>query len=275
MRTILYYSDIHIEIQEMEPGSRWTDIQPLALGPDLTKFEGRVDLLILAGDIGRMRSRRNVSTLLYAEQAAAYLGCPAVVVPGNHEYYRGSFDDEREALLSARVTGVTVLDRSEVHYDPSQLRILGATLWTDYAVLGDPQLAMDEADRMMPDHRLIRRRDGSPFTPQDALTEHLLSRVWLAQRLAEPHEGPTLVVTHHSPHSSAHHPMGTTSLSPAFASDCDDLVAAAVKAKISAWIFGHHHWSQEVNVDGLHLVTAQRGYPGEDTAWDGPGILLI
>jgi len=275
---ILYFSDIHIEIREQEGRPGWTSIKPLDLGPDLTAFAGIADLVVLAGDIGRMRSRRDVSTLRYAEQAAAYLGCPALVVPGNHEYYRGSFDDEREALLAARVAGVTVLDRGEARYPcgPASLRILGATLWTDYAVLGDPEQGMRDAEQAIEDHRLITRRDGSPFLPQDALAEHRLSRAWLGQKLAQPHDGPTLVVTHHVPHSAARNPAyGTTSLSPAFDSDCDDLIAAAARAKIVAWIFGHHHWSLEVEVGGVRVVSAQLGYPGENTAWDGPGILRI
>jgi len=275
---VLFFSDIHIEIREKESRPGWIDMRPLGLGPELTAFPGGAHLVVLAGDIGRMRSRRNVSTLRYAEQAAAYLGCPAVVVPGNHEYYRGSFDDERDALLGARIAGVTVLDRNEAFYPcgPGSLRVLGATLWTDYAVLGDPERAMLEAERAIEDHRLISRRGGAPFLPRDALAEHQLSRAWLAQKLAEPHRGPTLVVTHHVPHSAARNPLhGTTPLSPAFDSDCDDLIAAAAKAKVVAWIFGHHHWSQALEVGGVRLVSAQSGYPGEDTAWSGPGVLRI
>jgi len=275
---ILYFSDVHIEIRQKEGRPAWTGVWPLDLGPDLTNLAGTADLVVLAGDIGRMRSRRDVSTLRYAEQAAAYLRCPAVVVPGNHEYYRGSFDDEREALLAARVAGVTVLDRGEAHYarGPGSLRILGATLWTDYAVLGNPEQGMREAGQAIEDHRLITRRGGSPFLPQDALAEHRLSRAWLARKLAEPNDGPTLVVTHHVPHSAARNPFhGTTSLSPAFDSDCDDLIAAAARAQVAAWIFGHHHWSHEVYVGGVRLVSAQPGYPGEQTGWNGPGILWI
>ena len=172
---------------------------------------------MLAGDIGRMRSRRDVSTLRYAEQAARLLGCPAVVVPGNHEYYRGSFDAERDALLAARVDGVTVLDRGEARFPIAggTLRVLGATLWTDYAANGDPPQAMRLAEEKIVDHHLITRRGGAPFRPEDALAEHRLSRAWLAERLAEPHAGPTLVVTHHVPHSAARHPgFGVTPLSP-------------------------------------------------------------
>jgi hypothetical protein len=154
--------------------------------------------------------------------------------------------------------------------------VLGATLWTDYATLGDPRQGMLDALNGIEDHRLITRRDGSPFLPEHALAEHRLSRAWLAQRLAEPHDGSTLVVTHHVPHSAARNPaFGITPLSPAFHSDCGELIDAAVRAGAQAWIFGHHHWSQELELRGLRLVSAQTGYPGEQTGWQGPGLLSI
>lgn len=278
MATILYYSDIHIEIREKDGGTGWTSRYPLALGPDLRTHAGRVDLLVLAGDIGRMRSRRNVSTLAYAAQAAEFLGCAALVVPGNHEYYRGSFDEEREALLAAKLEGVTVIDRGEAHFPIGghTLRVLGATLWTDYAANGDCFEAMRRAQDMIEDHRLISRRAGALFLPQDALDEHRQSRAWLAKRLAEPHGGPTLVVTHHVPHSAARNPkFGITPLSPAFHSDCDELIDAAARAKVAAWIFGHHHWCHALELRGVRLLSAQTGYPGEATGWVGPGLLDI
>ncbi|MDE2255873.1 MAG: metallophosphoesterase [Betaproteobacteria bacterium] len=276
MATILYYSDIHIEIREKEGGTRWTGRYPLALGPDLRAHAGRADLLVLAGDIGRMHSRRNVSTLAYAAQAAEFLGCPALVVPGNHEYYRGSFDEEREALLTAKLEGVTVIDRGAAHFPIGgrMLRVLGATLWTDYAANGDCLEAMRRAQDTIEDHRLISRRGGVSFLPQDALEEHRLSRAWLAERLAEPHAGPILVVTHHVPHSAARNSkFGITPLSPAFHSDCDELIDAAAHAQVAAWIFGHHHWCQELELRGVRLLSAQTGYPGEATGWVGPGVL--
>jgi hypothetical protein len=277
---VLYFSDIHIEIREgSEQQRRWTDTLPLGLGPDLTPFVGKVDLLVLAGDVGRVRTSRNVKPLDYAAQAAAFLGCGVILVPGNHEYYRGSFDDDRAALLASDVPGVTVLDRGEtlLPHPAGTLRVLGATLWTDYAVAGDRAAAMDEAGRRIPDHRLIRRHgDSAPFLPDDALAEHNRSRAWLAGKLAEPHAGPTLVVTHHAPHSAASHPrFGINALTASFCSDCDDLLAAAAKAGVAAWIFGHHHWTQELEAGGVRLVSAQLGYPGEDSGWTGPGQLDI
>jgi hypothetical protein len=136
---------------------------------------------------------------------------------------------------------------------------------------------MTAAEREIYDHRLIRRSEGSGFfSPVDALAEHRLSRTWLLRKLAEPEEGPTLVVTHHVPHSAARHPgHGLNELAPAFCSDCDDLVEAASAVGVAAWIFGHHHWSLATETHGVRLLSAQLGYPGEDTGWTGPGHLEI
>ena len=200
-------------------------------------------------------------------------------MPGNHEYYRGSFDEDRAALLTATQPGVTALDRGEalIASGAIRLRVLGATLWTDYAAIGDRDAAMALAEREIDDHHLIRRYGGAaPFLPKDALSEHLLSRTWLAGRLREPHDGPTLIVTHHVPHLTACHPgHGLNALAPAFCSDCDDLIEAASGAGVVAWIFGHHHWSQRLEVHGVKLLAAQPGYPGEDTGWTGPGVLTL
>lgn len=276
---VLYFSDIHIEVRERGGFVPWSGTLPLGLGPDLSPFAGAVDLLVLAGDIGRIHSRRNVSPLAYAEQAGAFLGCRVVLVPGNHEYYRGSFEEDRAALLASGRSDMEVLDRVEafVPAAPGPLRVLGATLWTDYAVVGDPDAAMAAAEKDILDHSLIRRANGSlPFLPSDALSEHRLSRAWLARRLAEPHDGPTLVVTHHVPHPAAAHPgHGLNELAAAFCSDCGDLIAAASSARVRAWIFGHHHWSHAVEVGGLPLLSAQPGYPGEETGWSGPGVLEL
>jgi hypothetical protein len=276
---VLYFSDVHIEILERDAPSPWCGTLPLGYGPDLSPFSGAVDLLVLAGDIGRIHSTRNVSPLSYAEQAAGFLGCVVILVPGNHEYYRGSFDENRAALLMAQRPGVTVLDRGEalIARGAARLRVLGATLWTDYAATGDRDAAMEAAEREIHDHRLIRRHGGAaPFLPANALSEHLLSRAWLAGRLAQPHDGPTLIVTHHVPHLRACHPShGLNPLAPAFCSDCDDLIAAASRAGAVAWIFGHHHWSHCLDVHGMKLVAAQPGYPGEDTGWAGPGVLNL
>ena len=273
---ILYFSDIHGEIRESETRIPWISDYPLDLGPCLKSYIGSVDLVIMAGDIATIRERREVSTLNYAAQVASYLGCHVIVVPGNHEYYGGVFETDRRDLLAAKVENVTVLDRHEAVFEfgGKGLRVLGATLWTDYRACGDQALAMLDARGSLNDHRTIRNPDGSYFAPQQALAEHELSRAWLLDKIRTSFDGFTLVATHHVPHSAARHPLyGMNRLSPMFYSDCNDLIEAASEMGVAGMIFGHHHWSMAIDVAGVPLLSAQFGYPREKTNWIGPGVL--
>lgn len=276
---ILYFSDIHIEIRESETRIGWINTYPLDLGPNLSDFPGTIDLAILAGDIGTIRPTRSTSAQDYAEQVSAYLGCPVVLVPGNHEYYRGIFSEDREALLAEKRHDVSFLDRGVAHFPRAggALRILGATLWTDYGAAGQPEVAMELARNRINDHRLIRMADVEKFRPEDALSEHKKSRAWLFDRLHEAHDGPTIVVTHHVPSLAARHPGYPINdpLLPIFCSDCDDLIKLAGERGVAGWIFGHHHYCIDVEVSGVRLLSAQLGYPRERTGWRGPGLLEL
>lgn len=258
---ILYLSDIHLEFQS-----------PPELGE-----HGQVDLVVLAGDIGVLRKGPN--PLQYAQDIANKFACPMVFVPGNHEYYGSDFDNAREAILESPYPDVEVLDRDSLHLktDDGWLRVLGATLWTDYKVSQDRDIAMVRCGDALADHHVIRRARGTGrFLPEDALGEHERSRAWLLKKLREPFKGKTLVVTHHSPHSSARnkrYPLDH--ITAAFTSDCDDLMAAAADAKVIGWIYGHDHYCQSVEHNGVRLLTAQLGYPSEKTGWTGPGVLEI
>jgi DNA repair exonuclease SbcCD nuclease subunit len=276
---ILYYSDIHIEIRESTSRFPWCDKYPLDLGPDLSTFVGTTDLVVLAGDIGPIRPRREVSAYLYATQVSEHLGCPVVLIPGNHEYYGGRFPEDRQEILQQSNQEVLVLDRGIAHIpcNGGALRILGATLWTDYRLTGNQVLAMYDALSRIRDHSVIKMERDAPFLPEHALQEHMQTRQWLAEKLAEAHSGPTIIVTHHVPHPLATNPrFGLNDrLAPAFVSDCSELIHAAARAKVQAWIYGHNHANQVVEVDGVRLMSAQLGYPHEVTGWTGPGTFEV
>ena len=276
---VLYFSDIHAEVRRRDPPPPWIGSYPLHLGPSLEAYANHIDLAIVAGDVGRLAAGRSPSSIDYCEQAGQFLGCPVVFVPGNHDYYRGNFDSDRERLLNLKMEWTTALDRGEAFFGSGDkmLRVLGATLWTDYSAFGDAQTAMIEAQRLVPDHTLITLDEGKrSFTPAEALLQYSLSRRWLSEKLDETHTGPTLVVTHFVPHPIAHHPnFARTALSAAFCCDCGDLIEKAKAAGAVGWIYGHNHWSQNHTVAELPLLSAQIGYPAEDTNWTGPGLLEI
>ena len=271
---IAYFSDVHTEIAVNKTRLPWTKTYPLDLGPSL-ELVGKVDLCILAGDIGTLRVEFGASTLLYAQQVSEYLACPVVVVPGNHEYYREDFDVARSKFITSAVPNVTVLDRGEIVING--LRVLGATLWTDYALMGNAELAKIIALQNFPDHKEIRRGNGF-FTPDDALAEHQLSRTWLLDRLKAPFEGKTLIASHHVPYSGmGHEQYIEDSDEPSFESNCTDVITAALYTDCVGWIYGHNHWSGTFNKTSLPMMSAQVGYKHirQDSNWSGVGILEI
>jgi hypothetical protein len=303
---VAFYSDIHVEIKLNRVGKfRFSedpkDPFPLYMGPSIQHLEG-VDLIILAGDIGSASGVGN--TVEYAAALVERLDCDVVVVPGNHEYYwQSSLSVARMDMLARRIVGsspddrdrfrfyldrVHVLDRDEFVFekDGERLRILGCTLWTDYAVNGDQDQAMTDLAKRINDHRLIRVQDGASvmsekrvFTPADALAEHRESVSWLKAQLSQPCSEPTVVVTHHAPLQECEAPHFRNSpLSPGFVSRLEEVVDLASIRGVRYWIHGHTHWNHGgIDVGRLRVVTAQYGYDDErsEIGWTGIGEFTV
>jgi len=246
-------SDLHLEfLTRRFPGERV--IEPC---PD-------ADLLALVGDIAN-----GVDGIrLFADWPM-----PVLYVIGNHEPYQHALDllrvDMRDA---ARGTSVVVLDnevadfgrfeswRSTRQDELKSIRFIGCTLWTDYAlpsVSSDPKVAMSRAAQSLNDHRLIRAPSGAPFTPEEALREHVVSRKWLERELKKPFSGRTVVLTHHAPHELSVHPRYQGDLlNAAFASHLPVLVERA-----DLWVHGHTHDSFDYSVGKCRVVANPLGYP--------------
>jgi predicted phosphodiesterase len=249
---LLLLSDLHLELSNLEL-------------PQELQF----DVALLAGDIvnpGR-RLADWVAASPVLRQARAVLA-----VSGNHEYYDAVWQHEAAAMQATARTLSTpplhLLDAAQVVIDG--VRFLGCTLWTDFALRIDtPQGPRSDvargiaaAQRMMVDYRAIAWLDdgGSPprrLTPHDTLRLHLQQRAWLQQRLAEPFDGPTVVLTHHGPHRR--------SLAPRFAADW---VSTAYLSELPEsffevprlWLHGHTHTSHDYDVGRCRIVCNPRGY---------------
>ena len=185
---------------------------------------------------------------------------PVIYVAGNHEFYHGRLQDVRDSLLEqGKRSGVHVLDQDEITI--GNVRFLGTTLWTDFALYGSSpeavQQAMEDADVAMSDFRIVLYGDAGTFQARHSRELHLEQTRWLAQQLASPASGPTVVVTHHLPHRhSIHDRYDRDLLNPAFASDLDRLV----RPPVALWIHGHTHESMDYVVNGTRVVCNPRGY---------------
>ncbi|WP_371319958.1 metallophosphoesterase [Variovorax sp. dw_308] len=178
------------------------------------------DLAILAGDI--VAPGRVVAPWL--RRPARFGNKPVVHVAGNHEYYDSVMDQEEARMRrNAEENGVQFLDCNELVV--SGVRFLGCTLWTDFRLridnagdagqpvrlLSDQNRSMAESAVCLADYRAIWVDDPDTsnslgtrrLVPMDTVQLHLRHRAWLRQKLAEPFDGPTVVVTHHAPHRNS------------------------------------------------------------------------
>lgn len=239
------YSDLHLEI------APW---QPPAV---------EADLVILAGDIdngtrGIAWARRNFSG-------------PVVYVPGNHEYFHGDIATTPRALTqAAREHDVALLDGASLQL--GQVRLIGCTLWTDYSLVGDddrPKI-MEQSRHRNPDFTFILR-DQRPYAPEDAVSLCTTQKAWLKERLAEPFEGRTVVITHFAPHRGSIAPaFRGHPANPGFIVPMDDCMDQA-----DLWIHGHTHTAFDYLVGRTRVRCNPRGYPDESSGFDPHCVMTV
>lgn len=219
------------------------------------------DVTVLAGDLA------NGTDALDIALRPEFDGTDRILVPGNHEFYGGLLEPVRAALREAvkradadvavRARGRVVLLDDDVLVLRG-VRFVGGTLWTDYALGGEAcrEQALALAPRYVTDYRLIETAPGRPFTPADSIALHARTRALIERTLAEPFDGPTVVVTHHAPHPGsvaarfAGHPVN-----PAFVNDLTALMGPA-----ALWIHGHTHDSFDYAVAGTRVLANPAGY---------------
>jgi hypothetical protein len=157
------------------------------------------------------------------------------------------------------------------------VRFLGASLWTDYAIFGEPNRAavMNACATGINDHRLIgwQKQPWLRFRPQEAALLHHRSKAFLSETLAMPFDGPTVVVTHHAPHWNSVHPrFRSDPVTGAFASNLEDLILATQPA---LWVHGHVHNSSDYRVGATRILCNPHGYGAENPDFDGALVVEI
>lgn len=222
------------------------------------------DVVILAGDT-------HVGCEGIAWAAATFGERPVVYVAGNHEFYGQALPRHLNRMKSAaRGTNVHVLDRGVLELGGA--RILACTLWTDFALDGDPRAARVLAGEILWDYREITvlptRRH---LRPADTARRHHIARRWLKSELARD-GSPTVVVTHHAPSRRSVSPEEDDQpYTPAYASDLDELITGSGAA---LWIHGHTHLPRDYRLGTTRVVSNPRGYPDQNRDTFDPGLVL-
>jgi hypothetical protein len=241
-------SDLHLEFAPFDPPP--TD----------------ADVTVLAGDLA--------PGLRGVEWAAArWPDRPLVLVPGNHELYGHAYPAlVRKLVRQAAALGPRVHVLDDASAVVGGVRFVGATLWTDFALLGDPAAGMAAASLQMSDFRRIRVEPSyRKAHPSDTVGWHARSRRRLAETLAVPHDGPTVVVTHHAPSRRSLNPLYRDPVASAYASDLDAVVQGSGAA---LWIHGHTHYCVDYRLGDTRVLSNQRGYPDEAVNGFDPGLVV-
>ena len=239
------------------------------------------DLLVLAGDIGSYQTGSLLSSLgiadfglarfspLPTDQGGAGWPTPVLFLPGNHEYDGLDFDETRLRLqqVCARL-GLIWLERESLVLQG--VRFVGSTLWSDFdalssddaargdITLGQQLKAREKAFRaanfyLTKNHSL---RGGQPLLAAGVRDQSLLDQAWLREALAQPFDGPTVVVTHFAPSLLSADPRyGLAPGTAGFCNALDDLLPLA-----TLWLHGHLHCPSDYVSQGCRVVANPLGY---------------
>ena len=260
------FSDLHLEAHPH------LEIQP-APG---------ADALVLAGDIGSYQSG---SLLADADFGLARFApnngwpVPVLFVPGNHEYDNLDFDATHARLRdTCERLGITWLERESLVL--RGVRFIGTTLWTDFDALApdDGNLtqvlkARDKAFRAANFYlqKTGATRRGEPWLAPGWREQGLACHAWLREALAQPFDGPTVVVTHFAPSLRSADPRyGITPGTAGFCNSLDDLLPLA-----QLWIHGHLHCQHDYIESGCRVIANTLGYAAKGEQADFRPRLLV
>ena len=268
MARFVLWSDLHLETQGFQL-------------PAKDAFAGPIDGVLLAGDIDTGQA---LCHLDFAEKVAQAYDVPVIMVLGNHEFYGCEVHHLLECQahrledLKDRGHDIHVLDGSAITI--AGVRIVGATLWTDFNLFSQQSASARRAGESgMNDYRLIKiDEDGlRPIRPQDTIEMHRYDKAAIIGHLSRLFPGPTIVMTHHLPVAQAIDPRQSGNLlDAAFASDLMDEIKSL---DFDIWVYGHKHWvnEPEILISGRHkkFCANPRGYPGEKTCFNPLKVLEI
>ena len=214
------------------------------------------DVIVLAGD-----TATGTAGVDWARSWAD--GRPVLYLAGNHEFYGHALPGLiGELRAAAGGSSVRILENDELLIDG--VRFLGCTLWSDFDFDGPDrrELSMRLCERVVNDYKHITfGPDGRMLAARDTRMLHVASHRWLAERLALPHDGPTVVLTHHQPLIRSRPPTPELrAIAGAFASDVSGLMGAG---RVALWVYGHTHRSADLDVRGTRVLSNPRGYPHE------------
>lgn len=213
---------------------------------EMSQYRGE-DVLVLAGDIAS--GTTNVMDVIKFFKAQ---GFPNIVyVPGNHEYYGGSFTEFNEKMKDKcdRCANVYYLNPGQVEIDG--VLFVGGTLWTNFA---DSPISQSVAKRGINDFRVIKNFGVN--VAYDCYYQHtdFIKKAYEARAGRK-----VVVVTHFLPARECIAPRwrGPDPMNDYFANDLGGYISTMTD---TTWMFGHTHDATDIQLGTTRVVANPHGY---------------
>lgn len=211
------------------------------------------DLTILSGDIYIGTKGLNWIKHNFKNKEVVY-------VLGNHEYYHCVMPEVCDILIKeTKNTSIHVLENDELIID--DVVILGCTLWTNFELYGDAEVAANYAKSVMNDYNLIKCMPGyRSLDPSDTIGFYNKSFNWLSKKIKEHKDKKIIVVTHNAPSTkSCLAKYKNDLLTAAFVVDLEEFIN---DSNIKLWIHGHIHSVADYMIGNTRIICNSRGYCG-------------
>lgn len=244
MIKIKLWSDLHLERTNYNYDHIW---EP---SPDDADT-----ILMLAGDIGVGTACQAFFTEMCSNFKHVLFVC------GNHEYYHGDFFQVNAAwheFEEAAPVNFHFLNNDWRVIDG--VRFLGGTMWTslnnaDIFSMLAAQRELSDYEEILCNKKLIK--------PEFVIHQHGEFIKFLTAELDKPFDGPTVVMTHHSPGNKLRRTgRAGDLLGAAYFADIEDIVGGY---DIALWVHGHTHQSYDYMVNETNVVCNPFGYVGDVT----------
>lgn len=239
---VAYGSDIHLEFygydKQFEIMRGW-------------KFEPDTDRIIIAGDL-HVGAEKVIDCLKFIWKAHKI---PILYVPGNHEYYNSSFDNENLLFL-----------HHDLVHDGYRIFLHGYMVVDDvmfYGCMGNLDGSYEKINRgihgSLNDFHLI-----SDFSSR--IARGCYEKIRLENSLSHAIYERAVVITHTmpSPKCISEQYRGSY-LNGAFANDWEDMIT---QFKPKYWVCGHTHDIGNVRIDETDILINPMGYPRENKKWE-------
>jgi len=223
------------------------------------KIAEKRDILLLAGDIGRLDSQNNIKNYkLFLNSLSPYFE-KMFLISGNHEYYGLSIYDGNEQLnlLKNYVSNLEILNNKSFVLNRSNkksLKILGSIMWGDtnldyYSFINDFYEIKDFC-----------------ANANEYIYQYKQNKLWLDNELNNSKDDYELIImTHHLPSQrlSDTKYKKFSHLNSYFCSNLDYLFD---NQSIKYWIYGHTHsyFNNKLSNCHINFICNPYGYPNEN-----------